>query len=491
MLMNFYLSNSEFEFDIRNIFRIFDLNSKMIFKYTFKADEDELYIIINDQNIDDGYASVSLHKDGVELFAQEGRTSDIEIEKTDEKKHKKVLIKKLVYECLSVYYDYKSSYGILSGIRPGKLLTQAHMFGLSENKVMNIMKETYGVSDEKFDLLDDIYNIQKKYIGIDNDSFYNLYIGIPFCPTKCTYCSFISFARYEKHLVDEYVEILMKDVEQTIIMARLKGLKLHTIYFGGGTPSVLSIKNIYDIFNKISQYENIDDVTEVNFEAGRADTINKELLECLKDIGVDRICINPQTMKQSTLDLVKRNHTVEDVYRAYDLAKTVGFDSINMDLILGLPGENKSDVENTMKSIVEMNPENITIHTLAYKKGSKLYDLLKSFPENENSLVDVAEVAKNYCIDNDYMAYYMYRQKRIKDNLENIGYCKANKESIYNIIIIEEIETILACGVGAASKILLPNGKHKRISNYKSLTDYMDKINLNIEEKRDVLLAEG
>lgn len=489
--MIFYLSNSDFEFDIRNIFRIFDLNSEMIFNYTFDIDEsNDLYVVINDEFIDTGLAEVRIHSINKEDVVRRGSIHDFILEKVDIKKHKKTLIKKLLYDCLSILYDYKSEYGILSGIRPGKLLTQAHNYGLNRYEVENIMKNTYGVSDDKYKLLDDIYSIQKKYMGDINSTYYNLYIAVPFCPTKCTYCSFISFAKYEKSMVDDYVEILKIDIEQTLIMAKLKGLKLHTIYFGGGTPSVLSVENIYDIFDLIAKYENVIDISEVNFEAGRADTIDIELLTCLKNIGVDRVCINPQTMNQKTLDLVRRNHTVEDVYKAYELAEKVGFKSINMDLILGLPGENLSDVEHTMKSIMKMQPTNITIHTLAYKKGSRLFDILQKLPENQNSILEIADLAKNYCTDNNYMAYYMYRQKRIKDNLENIGYCKSGRESIYNIVIIEEIETILACGVGAANKILLSDTRHKRISNYKNLKDYMENFSINIEKKRDILLTE-
>lgn len=488
--VNFYLSDEEFEFDMRNIFRIFNLNSKIKFNYKAdRNDDDFLSISIFDENIkkDDGTASIEIFQQGRLVASDSGKLSDVFLEKEDLKKRRKTLLKKLLYKCLSEYYNYESSYGILSGIRPGKIVTKAYENGFSANSVRNIMENTYGISHEKYLLLERVYEIQKKYIGQINDGKYNLYIGIPFCPTKCIYCNFVSFAKYEDETVEEYVKVLKKDIEETMLMAEIRNLELHTIYFGGGTPSVLNNNQIKEIFDVIKAHVNLDIIEEINFEAGRADTIDRELLKCLKEVGVNRICINPQTMNQKTLDLVKRNHTVKDVIDAYNAAREIGFDSINMDLIIGLPGENIDDVERTLKEVIELEPENLTVHTLSFKNGSKLFDMLKEFPQNTNSLLDSSNMTKKYCELNGYIPYYMYRQKKTRDNLENIGYCKPGKESIYNIVIIEEIETILACGAGAASKIFKEDGRHTRYSNYKNLRDYMEKVDKNIREKREIL----
>ncbi len=360
--------------------------------------------------------------------------------------------------------------------------------GMSREHANLILKKTYEVSDSKIELLNDIYDRQIKYMDEDeNNGNYNLYIHIPFCPSRCVYCSFVSFSNYDQSIIDEYVKNLTCEIEETIKIAINNRLKLNTIYFGGGTPSVLSTKNIDDIFMVIKKYYNLNDVKEITFEAGRPDTINKELLKCLKDNFVGRISINPQTMNENTLKRISRNHTVADIEKIYYLAKNIGFDSINMDLIIGLPDETPEDVLNSVRKVIDLKPDNITVHALSYKKGSKLLNAVKTLSKDTDTVEKMYHITKEICAKNGYKPYYMYRQKNIKGNLENVGYALEGKESIYNIVIIEEVETILACGMGAVSKILKGNNRHERVQNYKDLREYNNNFKKNIEEKYNIL----
>ncbi|QSX06336.1 coproporphyrinogen dehydrogenase HemZ [Sedimentibacter sp. zth1] len=497
-MIKFYLIGHEFEYEVRNVFRIFDLNSDIELNYVstnsiklsnFKDDLLTVYSELIEKN-GSFYGSARLFKGNTLINERTINSDDIIIEKADEKKLKKTIVKKSLYYILSKFYDIKAEYGFLTGIRPNKILTLAISNGFSDEEAKAILRNTYEVNEEKIELLYNIYLIQKKYIAKEeNLKNYNLYIGIPFCPTKCIYCSFVSFTKYDKHEVDKYVQTLKVEIEETIKLAIRSGLALNTIYFGGGTPSVLSCENIDDIFGIIRKYYDIDKVKEITFEAGRPDTITEELLSCIKKNGVNRISINPQTMNDNTLKAISRRHTVQNIIDVYNLARTYDFDSINMDLIIGLPGECADDVNNSIERVIDLKPDNITIHALAYKKGSKLFNSTKNLSKDYDMVESMYHITKENCINSNYIPYYMYRQKNIKANLENVGYCINGKESIYNIVIIEEIETILACGAGAVSKILKGNNRHERVQNYKNLEDYNENIQKNIKEKEIILFS--
>lgn len=497
-MIKFYLKGHKYEYEVNNVFRIFDLNSKIYF-----SNESEKIIDDNNDECSDNIeifssiyehesilcASAVLYEQGKLRYQQLIRETDIELEKNDYKKLRKTLITKSLYYVLSKLYNTEAEYGFLTGIRPNKILTHAVSAGYSYDRIRSILKNTYEVKKEKIDLMFKVYDMQKKYINLEgNRDNYNIYIGIPFCPSKCIYCSFVSYVNYDKEMIDKYVETLCYEIDETIKMAMEKGLKLNTIYFGGGTPSILSCENINSIFSVIKKSYNLSDINEITFEAGRPDTITEEKLNCLKNNGVTRISINPQTMNDSTLKYISRKHTVEDIYRVYNMAKAFNFHSINMDLIIGLPGEDDNDVQNSISQVIKLNPENITIHALAYKKGSELLNSLKDLNKDYDIVERMYKITKEACINAEYKPYYMYRQKNIKANLENVGYCISGKESIYNIVIIEEIETILACGAGSVSKILKGNNRHERVQNYKNLSDYNNNVCKNIDEKRLILL---
>ncbi len=490
-MISIYLHGHDYEYEVRNVYKIFDLNSDISVLYddNINLTNSELVVYSELINNQDNYSCKTiLYKNTKPIDEDLIYSCDIKLEKDDFKKLKKTIVKKALYHVLSRYFNETAEYGFLTGIRPNKILTIALKSGMSKREVGLILKDTYEVSDEKIKLLNDIYDKQEKYMcDEDNSHNYNLYIHVPFCPSKCTYCSFVSYSKYNQAVLDEYVQTLLIEIEESIKLAIDNNLKLNTIYFGGGTPSVLSCKNINDIFNTISKFYDLSSINEITFEAGRPDTITEEMLKCLKNNYVGRISINPQTMNQLTLNKISRNHTTKDIENVYNLAREIGFDSINMDLIIGLPGETSLDVEKSIMNIVKLKPDNITVHALAYKKGSKLLSESKVLSKDTDNIEKMYQITKDVCSNHGYLPYYMYRQKNIKGNLENVGYAFEGKESIYNIVIIEEIETILACGAGAVSKILKGNNRHERVQNYKELKDYNINVKKNIKEKYDIL----
>ncbi len=490
-MISFYLAGHDYEFEIKNVFKIFDLNSEIKIYYDDKIDLNHSGLIVLSEFIssfDRLACRTSLYLNKMQIRCVTIDEKDIRLEKDDNKKLKKTIVKKSLYYVLSEYFNEKAEYGFLTGIRPNKILDTAIKNNMSREDINLILKNTYEVSDDKIQLLNEIYNRQTEYMCEEkNISNYNLYIHIPFCPTRCIYCSFVSFSKYNQIVLDEYVKKLIYEIEETIKLAISNNLKLNTVYFGGGTPSVLSIKNMDDIFNVIKKYYNLDDISEISFEAGRPDTINEEKLECLKKNCVSRISINPQTMNEETLLKISRVHSVKDIEDTYYLARKIGFNSINMDLIIGLPEESPEDVLNSIKRVVNLKPDNITVHALSYKKGSELINKTKDLLKDTDTIEKMYEITRHTCIENGYNPYYMYRQKNIKGNLENIGYALEGKESIYNIVIIEEVETILGCGAGAVSKILKGGGRHERVQNYKDLIEYNKNIQRNIEQKCEIL----
>ncbi len=482
--VSFYLIGHDYEFEIKNVYRIFDLNTDIKVYYDDEIDINKSNFVISSEliNTTKGFSCKTvLYLNKLEFISKTIDENEIIIEKKDIKKIKKTLVKKALYDILSEYFNEKSDYGFLTGVRPNKILISAMKNNISKEKTSLILKNTYELSDEKIKLLNEIFDRQEKYLFQKNK--YNLYIHIPFCPSKCKYCSFVSFSKYDQNMLDEYVHNLISEIEKTIELAIGNNLELNSIYFGGGTPSVLSIKNIDDIFSTIKKYYNLEDIAEISFEAGRPDTIDEEKLNCLKRNNVNRISINPQTMSNNTLLNMSRAHTVQDIENSYNLARKIGFNSINMDLIIGLPGEEPEDVLNSIKKVVELKPDNITIHALSYKKGSFLLNNTKDLSKDTETIKKMYDITKTICFENKYFPYYMYRQKNIKGNLENIGYALDSKESIYNIVIIEEDQTILGCGAGAVSKILLDDERHERVQNYRDLLEYNNNFHRNIDEK--------
>ena len=312
---------------------------------------------------------------------------------------------------------------------------------------------------------------------VDYENGYSLYIGIPFCPTTCLYCSFTSFpiGKWQGR-TELYLNALFREMEY--VAEKMRGRVLDTIYFGGGTPTSLSPEDLDAILNKVESTFPMDQVKEFTVEAGRPDSITREKLEVLRKHGITRISINPQTMKQETLDLIGRRHTVEQVKETFRLARELGFDNINMDLIVGLPEEDEEDVRATMEEIKKLGPDSLTVHSLAIKRAARL----NMFREKYGNLKitgtqEMIDMTARYAKEMGMEPYYLYRQKNMAGNFENVGYSTPGKACIYNILIMEEKQTIMACGAGTTTKVVFPaENRLERAENVKEVEQYIDRV---------------
>lgn len=393
-------------------------------------------------------------------------------------------IGRTMYRVLSRALEVTLPWGTLSGIRPTKLPMAMLNIGLDEEAIHRNMQEEYLVSEEKTAISLDIAKREKRLLDVvDGFEGYSLYVGIPFCPSTCLYCSFTSYSLgLWRKRVDEYLDALEKEIVWTGEAFAKK--RLDTIYIGGGTPTTLSPEQLDRLCTMIEQHFDLSHLREFTVEAGRPDSITEEKLRVLRQHPVDRISINPQTMKQATLDLIGRRHSVEQVEQAYRLARSLGFDNINMDLILGLPGETAEDVAETFRRLQELAPDNVTVHSLAIKRAARLnlnWEQYADMPmENTKEIMDIAYAATK---EMGLVPYYLYRQKNMAGNFENVGYATPGKEGLYNILIMEEVQSIVALGAGASTKAVFPGGRIERCENVKDVGEYISRIDEMIARK--------
>lgn len=397
----------------------------------------------------------------------------------------KSTLDRLLYDMLVRITGNEQPWGMLTGVRPAKLAYAALEQKKNPKEVVAYLMDNYRVSERKAVLaLEVATNEQRVLEGIDYENGYSLYIGIPFCPTTCLYCSFTSYplALYSK-LVDEYLNALLKEMEY--VANAFAKRKPDTVYIGGGTPTTLSPQQLDLLLTNLFAKFDLKDVKEFTVEAGRPDSITKEKLLVLKKHGIDRISINPQTMKQETLDIIGRRHTVKDVLDAFALARECGFENINMDLIVGLPNEDISDVEATMNIVKGLKPDSVTVHSLAIKRAAALNMFKDKYKElSINNTNEIMNLTYDYAKSMGLEPYYMYRQKNIAGNFENVGYARPKSEGIYNILIMEEKQTIIALGAGASTKMILKDGRIERVENVKDVKNYIERIDEMIERKR-------
>lgn len=404
----------------------------------------------------------------------------------------KTAIKRELYGLLTKLTNKTLPWGTLTGIRPTKIALTRLFAGQTREMIRSFMQETYLTSPEKTALSLAIAAREKELLSrIDYKNGYSLYVGIPFCPTTCLYCSFTSYPiSLWRERVEEYLTALEREMDA---VAALYGHKiLDTVYIGGGTPSALSAQQLDRLLGKLENTFDFRTVQEFTVEAGRADSITEEKLRVLYGHGVTRISVNPQTMKQETLQLIGRQHTVEQVVEAFRLARQVGFDNINMDIILGLPGENEADVAHTIAAIKELSPDALTVHSLAVKRASRLQQWIEEHGITAyNNTEETMRIAAKGAADLGMVPYYLYRQKNMSGNFENVGYSKEGKYGIYNILIMEEMQTIVALGAGSITKRVYPDGRIERCENAKDVETYMGKIEEMIGRKRKLLAEEG
>ena len=378
------------------------------------------------------------------------------------------------------------SWGVMCGIRPAKNARELKDEGFSTEEIRDIFKNVYEVSDEKTELALEVAENEHLLLEKIGENSISLYIGIPFCPTRCVYCSFVSTdIRVSGRYMPEFVEKLLLEIDKTAEIIKKAGVYVENIYIGGGTPTTLSAQDFDIIFKRLFSKINIDRVIEFTVEAGRPDTITEEKLDILKKFGVNRISINPQSMNDITLKKIGRSHSVEMIHNAYDMAEEKGFDIINMDLIAGLPDETPEMFEHSLDEVIKLKPQNITVHSLCIKRAADYRHINKELTKGED-MKEMLNYAQKRMKEEGYIPYYMYRQKNSSGNFENVGYAKPGTMSTYNVNIMEEKQTIVALGGGGSSKIILDD-RIERVFNFKDPLEYIKRFDEILEKKNEIL----
>ena len=398
-----------------------------------------------------------------------------------------ILLATQLFKCFSDITGYKSEWGILTGVRPAKLYSSLCSANGKEAADREFA-EKFLVSSEKISLCAETYKTEQEIIKNSAADSFSLYISIPFCPTRCSYCSFVSHSVDKSHkLIPEYVDKLIEEIKYTAQIANLNGLKLKTVYIGGGTPTTLEAGDLSKIMQTVKENFDLSNPCEYTVEAGRPDTITEEKLRAILFGGATRISINPQTMSDDVLQRIGRRHTTEQTVSAYLLARKVGFNNINMDLIAGLPGDTFDNFCDTIEKVIALNPENVTVHSLSFKRAANLST------DAENEYISGTETAKmvRYATarltETGIFPYYMYRQSKTVGNLENVGYAKKGFEGLYNVYIMDETHTILACGASGVTKLREPYGNYiERIFNFKYPYEYISNFKEIINRKENI-----
>lgn len=479
--MIIYINNHTFHYEAENLTRLFFPNTKLEvvkdipktlvppYVYTALTKNDNNVKIFVDVNIDE------YHEGSEKTFSADNDNLELEMAL-------------MLFEHFTKLTDVTPPWGVLTGVRPIKLfrkLAKEHSFDYAVDYFINKFK----VSKEKTDLTIETEKNERAILELSKDNSYSLYISIPFCPSRCSYCSFVSASvERTKHLVEPYVELLCNELKATAEYAKRLNLRLESVYMGGGTPTTLSAEQMRKVLTTVNEYFDLSNCREFTVEAGRPDTITEDKLKAISECGVDRISINPQTLNDEVLKNIGRRHTAEQVISTFDLAHKYNFNHINMDLIVGLPGDTFESFKSTLDKITELSPESITVHTLSMKRASTLTMNGKTLDKQEaETTAQMLSYANKKLHENKYYPYYLYRQSRMVGNMENTGWSKVGKEGIYNVFIMDETHTILACGAGAVSK--LKDSKTdclERIFNYKYPYEYINSFEEILKRKERI-----
>lgn len=478
--MNLYVKNHNFHFELENLTRLFFPNEKITVIRDFSEPQPP-YI----------YTEVS---DKITISVNIGsfNKSETAVKKlTDD--DNELVSAQLLYKLLCDFTGLTQPWGILTGVRPVKLLRRLAEESSEEQTVKKFEKDFF-VSNEKIALSRETEHNERKILELSKPESFSLYVGIPFCPSRCSYCSFVmaSIERAEK-LIEPYTKLLCEEIKRTAEIASKLGLRLETVYFGGGTPTTLSAEQLDTVLGTVNKSFDMSTCREFTVEAGRPDTIDIAKLFALKENKVDRISINPQTVNDEVLKTIGRKHTAQQFFEAFELARKCGFDNINTDLIAGLPTDTPESFKNSLDSIVRLNAECITVHTLCMKRASRLttegvtLDLQQARDARE-----MLAYTQNILGQNEYIPYYMYRQSRMVGNLENVGWSKRGFESLYNVYVMDETHTILACGSGGVTKLKRNNPDYlERIFNFKYPYEYIDRFDELIQRKSGIMQFYG
>lgn len=377
-------------------------------------------------------------------------------------------------------------WGVMSGIRPAKNVRMLMEEGKSDDQIRQILSNTYEVTPEKTELAMKVAGYEEKILKTIPKNSVSLYIGIPFCPTRCLYCSFVSTdLRVSGKYMDDFFRLLLREIEKTKEILKKLGLYVDNIYIGGGTPTTLSAEKIHLLCKKLSECFDFQKIREFTLEAGRPDTITREKLLAARDGGVNRISINPQTMNPETLQRIGRAHSPEMVRRAFSAARDTGFSNINMDLIAGLPEETPEMFERSIEEVLALDPENVTVHSMCVKRAAS-FRFTKEKLAGQHAMNEMLGYAQRRMQETGREPYYMYRQKNISGNLENVGYAKEGFMSFYNINIMEEAQTIIALGGGGTSKLVLGD-VIERVFNFKDPCEYIRRFDEILKKKDEAL----
>lgn len=487
-MMKAFCMGHNYEYEVKELLKLFYPLEKidvLVEQYSKEAMDGEVLI----SQINRGEKALAVKtcyrfKDQ-EIRFTETKEWEYHEEKATRKQEKK-LIKRGIFKLLK---DIKGSYlpwGILTGIRPTKIVHELMERGTEEGEILQHLQKEYLINKDKANLLVTVAQREYPYLyPLDEDKI-SVYISIPFCPTRCVYCSFPSNPLKQwSHLQGPYVEALCEEIREMAPRLREAGKEIETLYIGGGTPSVLTIDQLKQLEDCIKGSFSLEGLKEFTFEAGRPDTIDASMLAQLKEMGVTRLSINPQTMNDCTLKAIGRNHSVEELKSAYYLAREMGFKQINMDLIIGLPDETPEMVSHTMEEIQSLSPTNLTVHTLALKNASKLKEDKETYRLTQGAeILKMLEITQSVAEAMGLYPYYLYRQKHMLGHLENIGYSIPSHEGIYNIKIMEEKQTIIAFGAGAVSKFVYPaENRVERVPNVKSLEQYLTRVEEMVHRK--------
>ncbi|SHJ87396.1 coproporphyrinogen dehydrogenase HemZ [Tepidibacter formicigenes] len=487
-MINVFLKNHDYKYEVGELLKLFTSQFNFV-----DNDLNKGKLLINDISIENDLVTSKtyFYENNNLKFTLEERDT---IEGLDEKKIKKeskIVIKRSIFKVLTKIYKSYVPWGILTGIRPTKIVHELLDENKSKKEIDNILNNKYQMDESKINLAYDIANVERKFIYPPDKNKIALYVSIPFCPTRCVYCSFPSNTiKQWGHLKGDYLNALIKEIKGVGTLVKKLNKEIESVYIGGGTPTTLDEKELNILIDSL--YENFDltNIKEFTVEAGRPDTITKEKLKVLKDKNISRISINPQTMNESTLLEIGRSHKVEDIVNCFNMARALGFDNINMDIILGLPKETPNMVENTLKQISKLSPESLTVHTMAIKRASKLKENIQEYELSQYmDMVKMIDISMDYAQKMGLNPYYMYRQKHMLGNLENIGYSKKGFECIYNIQIMEEKQSIFALGAGANSKIVyLDENRIERVPNVKNIEHYIKRVDEMIKKKEEEVL---
>ena len=481
--MILYICGHDFHYEMENLCRVFFPNEKITVSDTLPesgAPEVETYL----DGASGGY-SVRVRVN----VGDKTETRSAEVPKTDEpeKDECERTMARELFSALSAVTGYVPPWGILTGVRPSKLMLKL-IESLGEKGAYDYFTKKLLVSEPKARLAQSVAGTEQEIAALGDERSFSLYIAIPFCPSRCSYCSFVSHSITNANaakLLPVYVDDLCRELEITGKIVRDIGLRLESIYIGGGTPTTLEPHHLKAIFDRLKANFDFSKIKEFTLEAGRPDTITKDKLYEAKQGGVNRISINPQTMNEQTLKRVGRKHTPDMVRKCFEMARKMGFDNINMDLIAGLPEETVDMFKYSLDEVIKLDPENITVHSMCVKRAASLRfsdaELAKA-----NDMNEMLSYTQKHMEKTGRKPYYMYRQKNISGNLENVGYAKEGCMSTYNINIMEEKQTIIALGGGGSTKIVMDD-RIERVFNFKDPLEYIRRFDEILKKKDEIL----